>query len=68
MSTTAALMPGHMFTSYSGADSQGASCECGHDLNWDTRDKDHALHLLAVAWNRGYNSNKVTSNPFIKEH
>lgn len=76
MSTTAALMPGHMFTSYSGPDGHWARCECGHELDWDTRDTGHARHLLAVAWQAGREALALdtipgrgpTPNPYEKEN
>lgn len=53
MSTTAALMSGHYFTSHSSPTLSYAACECGRPLNWTTRDVDHARHLLSVAWEQG---------------
>lgn len=59
MSTTSALMSGHYFTS-GPISPRGAArvvnearCECGHPLAWETRDVDHARHLLAVAFETG---------------
>ena len=54
MTSTAALVPGHEFTSHSGPGGSRAACWCGHPFNWETRDEDHARHLLAVAWAAGF--------------
>jgi hypothetical protein len=64
MSSTAALMPGHYFMSFSSFDPAGKSvteahCECGHLLNWETRERDHAWHLLDVAWGYGYTAGDI---------
>ena len=49
MTTTAALVEGHYFTSYSnGASVPKAGCECGVSFEWEGRDDLHAAHVLEV--------------------
>ena len=59
MSSTAALVPGHFLVTQS-TSNRGANrvthhprCECDVNYRWETRDEDHARHLLAIAWQAG---------------
>lgn len=71
MTSPAALMPGHFLTTRntsprgSNRITNVAECECGHRLNWETRDEDHTLHLLAMAWEKGWAAGWVERSPWF---
>jgi hypothetical protein len=75
MSTTAGLLEGHYLITESpsrgGRITHRASCQCDKVFVWQTREEDHAQHILAVVWAYGFESGtsateiRWDANPFL---
>lgn len=57
---TGSLLPGHYLKTHGAPNFRFAECQCGHELTWDTREEDHARHVMTVIWNQGYQARAQT--------